>query len=103
MLLDRVQYSERHGVRKQTFGDDDPVELVRRNFWFTTFSDGRSLALRHEIGVDRIMVETDYPHSDSSWPDSQEILERQLRDVPPDEAERLTWRNAVELYRHPLS
>jgi predicted TIM-barrel fold metal-dependent hydrolase len=102
MLLDRVEYSQRHGVRRQLFGDDDPVELVRRNFWFTTFSDGRSLALRHEIGVDRIMVETDYPHSDSSWPDSQEILAQQLRDVPDDEAERLTWRNAVELYRHPI-
>ena len=55
------------------------------------------------IGVDRIMVETDYPHSDSSWPDTQELLARQLHDVPDDEAERITWKNASELYRHPIA
>jgi predicted TIM-barrel fold metal-dependent hydrolase len=102
MLLDRVDYSQRHGVDRPYFGGEDPVELVRRTFWFTTFSDGRSLGLRHEIGVDRIMVETDYPHSDSSWPDTQALLATQLQGVPDDEAERLTWRNAVELYRHPF-
>jgi predicted TIM-barrel fold metal-dependent hydrolase len=102
MLLDRVDYAQRHGIDRPWFGGEDPVDLVRRTFWFTTFSDGRSLGLRHTIGVDRIMVETDYPHSDSSWPDTQDLLARQLHDVPAPEVERLTWRNAAELYRHPV-
>jgi predicted TIM-barrel fold metal-dependent hydrolase len=103
MMLDRIEYAARHGSGRQTvFGNADPVDLLRRNFWFTTFSDPRTLSLRQEIGLDRIMVETDYPHTDSSWPDSQAILARQLRDIPRFEAEGLTWRNASELYRHPL-
>jgi hypothetical protein len=32
------------------------------------------------------------------------MLVRQLRDqgIPDDEAERITWRNAAELFRHQL-
>ena len=32
--------------------------------------DGRRCA--HRIGVDHIMVESDYPHADSTWPDTQD-------------------------------
>jgi len=103
MMLDRVEYSLRHGTPAGSiFGDSNPVDLLRRNFWFTTFSDPRTLALRHEVGVNRIMVETDYPHTDSSWPDTQELLTSQLSGVPEDEAELITWRNAAQLYRHPI-
>ena len=51
---------------------------------------------------ENIVVESDYPHADSTWPDTQAVLERSLRDVPPDEAARITWRNASELFRHPV-
>ena len=104
MMLDRIEYTLRHGSHgRDLFGELSPAEIVRRNFWFTTFSDPRTLALRHEVGIDRIMVETDYPHSDSSWPDTQELLARQLADVADDEAARLTWQNAAALYRHPVA
>jgi predicted TIM-barrel fold metal-dependent hydrolase len=104
MLLDRIEYGRRHGgVDESTFGGLSPMEVLRRNFWFTTFSDTRTLSLRHEIGVDRIMFETDYPHSDSSWPDTQDILARQLNDIPEDEAALITWGNAANLYRHPVA
>ena len=64
----------------------------------------RAWRCAHRIGVDHILVESDYPHADSSWPDTQAMLVRQLRDqdVPDDEAERITWRNASELFRHQL-
>jgi hypothetical protein len=101
MLLDRIEYGRRHGsADHHVFGDLEPAELLRRNFWFTTFSDPRALALRHDIGVSRIMLETDYPHSDSSWPDTQELVARQLDGLPADDVARITWKNASELYRH---
>lgn len=103
MLLDRIEYGRRHGIADEhVFANLEPAEMLHRNFWFTTFSDPRTLALRNDIGVDRIMVETDYPHSDSSWPDTQDLLARQLAHVTDDEAMRMTWRNASELYRHPV-
>jgi predicted TIM-barrel fold metal-dependent hydrolase len=104
MLLDRIEFGLRHHTGSHAvFGDLSPVDLLRRNFWFTTFSDPRTLALRHEVGLNRIMVETDYPHSDSTWPDTQDLLAAQLQGIPDDEAELITWRNAADLYRHPVN
>jgi len=104
MLLDRIEYSRRDPLAPgvKLFGDLDPIELLKRNFWFTTFSDPRTLALRHDVGVDRIMLETDYPHSDSSWPKTQDLLESQLKGIPEHEVTRISWANAAELYRHPV-
>jgi hypothetical protein len=85
------------------FDDLTPAEVLRRNFWFTTFSDPRTLQLRHEVGVERIMVETDYPHSDSSWPDSQRILGSQFAEIPAADTELMMYRNASDLYRHAVS
>jgi len=59
--------------------------------------------LRHEIGLDRIAFETHYPHSDSSFPDTQILLGEQLRGIPEEEAARMTWQNAADLYRHEVS
>jgi predicted TIM-barrel fold metal-dependent hydrolase len=102
ILLDRLSYMGRDDDRRAAFGGLTPIEVFRRNFWFTTFSDERTLALRHEIGVDRIMFETDYPHTDSSWPDTQAIVAAQLHGVPTSEADLMTYQNAADLYRHPL-
>jgi hypothetical protein len=102
MLLDKLEYMARGG----SAWDDaaiDPIDVLRRNFWFSSYYDPRSLPASGEIGVDRIMVETDYPHYDSSWPDTQELLHRQLRALPPHDVELLTHRNAEALYRFATS
>ena len=60
-----------------------------------------TLQLRHEIGVDHIVLESDYPHADSTWPETSRRAEKRSRDLPADEVERICWRNASELFRHP--
>jgi predicted TIM-barrel fold metal-dependent hydrolase len=103
-LIDRIE----HCFRYQEFTggwagvDIGPVDVLRRNFWFCTIDDPAGFELRHRVGVDRIMVESDYPHADSTWPDTQIELAAQLRDVPDDEADLMTWKNASELFRHPV-
>lgn len=99
MLLDKLEYMMRTG----SAWDEPsiaPTEVLRRNFRFSSYYDPRVLRLRDEIGVDRIMVETDYPHYDSSWPDTQELLRRQFDGLTDGEIARLTHANAEELYRH---
>ncbi len=102
ILLDRLSYMSRHGDQRLMFGDLTALEVLHRNFWFTTFSDERTISLRHEIGVDHIMYETDFPHTDSSWPHTQAIVAGQLAGVPASEADAMTYQNAAALYRHPL-
>jgi predicted TIM-barrel fold metal-dependent hydrolase len=79
-----------------------PSEVLRRNFWFCTIDDPSSLAAREAIGVDHIMVESDYPHADSTWPDTQRFLRDRLGDLPVEEIRKITHENAAALFRHPL-
>ena len=54
------------------------------------------------IGVDHIMVESDYPHADSSWPDTQRVLAENWGSLPDDELRAVAGGNAARLFRHPL-
>ena len=54
--------------------DMRPSEVLRRNFWFCSIDDPSMVELRDVIGVDHIMVESDYPHADLTWPDTQKVL-----------------------------
>ncbi|WP_235487214.1 amidohydrolase family protein, partial [Frankia sp. AvcI1] len=56
---------------------------------------------RHRIGVDNIMFESDYPHSDSNWPNTRKLLAEALINVPDDEALRMVETNARTLYNFP--
>ncbi len=105
MLLDRLEYVRRHsgvGTAWPAGADVTPAEALRRNFWFCTIDIPSSMALRHHIGIDHIMIECDYPHADSTWPDTQAMAHAGLADLPPDEVRKITWENASTLFRHPV-
>ena len=78
-----------------------PSEVLRRNFWFCAIDDTSGFLTRDVIGVDHILIESDYPHADSSWPDTQALLHAQLTaaGVSPQESEQICWKNAAELFR----
>jgi predicted TIM-barrel fold metal-dependent hydrolase len=64
--------------------------------------DPSTISTRHAIGVENILAESDYPHGDGTWPDTQSVMAKLLAGVPDEEARMITHRNAAELYRHPL-
>jgi hypothetical protein len=55
-------------------------------------------ARRHEIGVDRIMWGSDYPHVEGSYPYSRELLRLTFAGVPEPEIEQMVAGNAARLY-----
>jgi predicted TIM-barrel fold metal-dependent hydrolase len=65
------------------------------NFWY----ERSGIELRHEVGVDNIMWESDYPHTTSTYPNSWEYVERTLQGVPEDERTRMLYQNAMRVYR----
>ncbi|MGD9704683.1 MAG: amidohydrolase family protein [Acidimicrobiia bacterium] len=79
-----------------------PAEVLRRNFWFCTIDDPSTIDLYATIGEDHVMVEVDYPHGDSTWPDTQDVIERAWGHLPERVLDRLCCENAAALYRHPL-
>ena len=76
----------------------NPSDTVRRqmyvNFWFET----EGIKLRHHIGIDNIMWESDFPHVASFYPRSWESIEHVLDGVPPQDRRKLLYENAVRVY-----
>jgi predicted TIM-barrel fold metal-dependent hydrolase len=105
MLIDRIDYVMDHSaVGSHGWDDPDlaPTDALRRNFWFCTIDLGSTFALRDHIGIDHICMESDYPHADSTWPDTQKLADQGLQGLTGDEIRKVTWENASRLFRHPV-
>ncbi len=101
MLLDRLD----NIIDRSRYGlgwDERPADILKRNFWFCTIDDPATIDTRYRIGVENIMVEVDYPHGDSTWPDTQEVLRQVWGHIPDDELRAMCSENAARLFRHPL-
>ena len=103
-LLDRLDHVARyHECYDEWSGTDlSPSEVLLRNFWFCTLDNPSSFCQTDRIGVENILWEVDYPHADTSWPDTQEAVRQQLTGLSQSDRERVTWRNASELFDFPV-
>ena len=81
---------------------NSPSEVLRRNFWFCMIDDPSTVSTRHAIGVENILVESDYPHGDGTWPDTQDVIHKMLGELPVEEIRLMTHQNASKLYDFPL-
>ena len=100
-LLDRLDnIVDRSGYGRSW--QDRPADVLKRNFWFCTIDDPSTIDTRHRIGVENIMIEVDYPHGDSTWPDTQLVIDKAWGHLPAAELRAMCCENAARLYRHPL-
>ncbi len=104
MLIDRVDNIMARSGYGAGWPDkkNSPSDVLRRNFWFCMIDDPSTIATRHTIGVENILFESDYPHGDGTWPDTQQVMKNVLGDLPDEEIRMITHENAAKLYRHPL-
>jgi predicted TIM-barrel fold metal-dependent hydrolase len=103
MALERMNRSYRHNVGGAWPGGDmKPAELVFRNFWFTSIEDPSAFQSLHLVKPDNIMVETDYPHYDSTWPESQAMIRSEMEGLPGEIVRKVCYENAASLYRFGL-
>ncbi len=105
MLADRLDYVHGwsgHGRRAWPSTELTPTEVLLRNFWFCSLDDPSIWPIRQRIGVDHILVEVDYPHADSTWPETQSFLADRLAQLPVADQRAICFANAAELFRHPL-
>jgi len=101
-ILERCDFVwERHRYYQNIDFDSRPSDLFREHFWGCFIDDEHGVQNRHTVGVDRIMLEIDYPHSDSNWPNSRKRAAEVLANVPDDEVEKITELNARRMLRFP--
>jgi predicted TIM-barrel fold metal-dependent hydrolase len=75
-----------------------PSEYFRRNMAATFMDDEFGLRQRHALGVENILWSTDFPHPATTWPHSQDVVERQFADVDATERELICAGNASRIY-----
>ena len=73
------------------------------HFWYHNIfvgfqEDTRGIRERHIIGVDNLLWGNDYPHAESTFPRTREILDRIFEDVPADDRQKIVAGNAARLY-----
>ncbi len=98
--LDRVEQGlarERRNMAEPYTGAS-PHEIWRRQFYATIEDDRPALATRDMINVDHLMWGSDFPHTDSTWPCSLEVLDELFEGIPAADRQKITHDNVRTLY-----
>ncbi len=94
-FVDATEYWRAHGGLRLK---RPPTAYFRQQVWATFQTDHAGLRLLDTLGADRVMWASDYPHADSTWPESRKAIEDNFKDVPPPAQRRILCDNARELY-----
>ena len=93
-----------HAYHKYRYLEPAPVIPEPPSFYFrrqvhATFQeDPIGVRTRDAIGVECLMWASDFPHSDSTWPRSREVVARDFAGLPRAETEAIVAGNCARLY-----
>jgi predicted TIM-barrel fold metal-dependent hydrolase len=76
----------------------DPLEIYERQVFGCMLPDDWGWDLLPYLGTDNVMIETDYPHSDSTWPSSIELANKFTGHLSDDERFKILWGNACRVF-----
>jgi len=75
-----------------------PSHFFRENCFVSFQEDAHGIRMRDVVGVETLMWGSDYPHTESTFPRSREILDEILAGVSEPERERIVRENARVLF-----
>lgn len=86
----------KHFTRNLSLG---PTEYFQRQcFLGASFMPAHEGRFRHQIGVDKLMWGSDYPHLEGTWPNTLKKLSETFGDYPEAEIRAILGLNAAEVY-----
>lgn len=91
------KYWSRGGVQSQM--KLNPGQYFERQIYATFFNDPPSRMMVGHWGTKNFMWSNDYPHPNSTWPNSRDVIQRDLGHLPADAKKRLLSQNVQELYK----
>ena len=102
-FLDRLDYTytqRNEDIRRGRFKNDMmPSDFFHRNVFVGFQEDALGIRLRDIIGVDNLTWGSDYPHQESTFPKSREIIEEILADCTEEEKVKIVGGNAARVYK----
>jgi predicted TIM-barrel fold metal-dependent hydrolase len=77
-----------------------PSSYAKGRIYGCIFDDEHALRSRDEIGLDRLLFESDYPHANGTWPHTRAVAHRlcDAAGMGAEECARLLRGNAIECY-----
>ena len=78
-----------------------PSGYWKQQCYATYQTDPIGVKLIEELGEDRVMWGSDFPHPDGVWPDSQEYVAKELGHLPESVRHKIVAGNAAALYGFP--
>jgi predicted TIM-barrel fold metal-dependent hydrolase len=76
-----------------------PSEYMREHIYWGFEMDRFGVEVRDRLGVDRLIWASDFPHQESNWPESMEIVEKNFAGVPGDETYKMLCGNVVDFFQ----
>ena len=76
-----------------------PSDYVREHVYWGFIKNPIGVALRHHMGVDRLMWSGDFPHNESDWPNSRQVVAELFAGVPDGERDAMVRGNCAEFFR----
>jgi predicted TIM-barrel fold metal-dependent hydrolase len=102
-LIERMDYVQSKARSRNLLTDQHneqvPSHYWRNNVHYTFMRDRTAILARDIIGVDRLLWSSDFPHGDSTWPDSMKVIDEELGDIPAADQRAILHDNAARLYR----
>jgi predicted TIM-barrel fold metal-dependent hydrolase len=99
--LDRAdRHFENQAWLENDFGGKKPSDVFRDHILACYITDPSGLELRHRIGIDIIAWECDYPHTDTTWPQSPEFAWKEFEDAGcgDSDIQKITWENSCRFF-----
>lgn len=75
-----------------------PSEYFREHIYVTFQDDWVAFKMKDLCNIRRLMWANDFPHSDSTWPNSQELLKKHASHLSEEEKNFILHDNVAELY-----
>ncbi len=75
-----------------------PSQYAKRQLWATFQDDPPGVALYKYFGEDNFMWASDYPHTDSTWPDSRKVIAQNFASIPQPVVKKIVYSNVQRLY-----
>jgi predicted TIM-barrel fold metal-dependent hydrolase len=78
---------------------EPPSTYYYRQVYGCFFRDRHGARSLDVIGEDNVLFEVDYPHTDSTWPDTKKIAEHDFAGLSPEVIHKIVRGNAIRLYQ----
>lgn len=100
LKMAEIRYGRHHyWVEKQLDWkplDRKPSEIILEHFYWGFQEDPIGVELRHHMNIDRLCWSTDFPHQESEYPHSMEVVERNFAGVPAGEKRKMVAGNIID-------